>query len=135
VGTLAGGIAHNFNNLLMGVQGYVSLMLFDIDSNHPNYENLKRIEEQARSGAGFTSQLLAFARKGKYEVRPADLNARTKKEIKIYRKYQQGIWPVELDRGQIEQALLNLYINAWQAMPGGKPLSGDAKYHPGRRLY
>ncbi|MGE5254790.1 MAG: response regulator [Planctomycetaceae bacterium] len=129
IGTLAGGIAHDFNNLLMGIQGHISLMLFDLDSSHPHYESLKKIEEQVKSGANLASQLLAFARRGKYEVKSSDLNQivqqssgmfeRTKKEVKVFRKYQEKIWPVEVDRNQIEQILLNLYVNAWQAMQEG----------------
>ena len=132
IGTLAGGIAHDFNNLLMGIQGYDSLMLMDIDPTHPHYEMLKGIEQLIRSGANLTRQLLGFARGGKYEEKPTDLNeiirkssamfARTKKEITIRRKYQKGIWTVEADQGQIEQILLNLYINAWHAMLGGGEL-------------
>ena len=137
IGALAGGIAHDFNNLLMGIQGYISLMLFNMDSSHPLYENLKKIEEHVRNGASLTSQLLGFARRGKYEVKPADPNEilqrssemfeRTRKEIKIFRKFQKDIWTVEVDRGQIEQALLNLYVNAWQAMPGGGNLFLETK--------
>ncbi|HVO66414.1 MAG TPA: response regulator [Syntrophales bacterium] len=132
IGTLAGGIAHDFNNLLMGIQGYTSLILFDMNTNHPYYEKLKKIEDQVRSGAELTKQLLGFARGGRYEVRVADLNeivdktstmfGRTKKEISIHRKYAENLWAVEIDRGQIEQALLNLYVNAWQAMPSGGDL-------------
>jgi len=132
IGTLAGGIAHDFNNLLMGIQGHISLMLFDLDSSHPHYESLKKIEEQVKSGANLASQLLAFARRGKYEAKATDLNQivqrssgmfeRTKKEIKLFRKYQEKIWPVEVDRNQVEQVLLNLYVNAWQAMQEGGDL-------------
>jgi CheY-like chemotaxis protein len=79
-----------------------------------------------------TNQLLAFARGGKYEVKPTDLNeivrkssemfGRTKKEIGIYVKLQEGVWSVEADQSQIEQVMLNLYVNAWQSMPGGGEL-------------
>ncbi len=129
IGTLAGGIAHDFNNLLMGIQGFASLMLFDADKNHPNYEKLKRIEDIVKSGADLTRQLLGFARGGKYEIKTTDLNeiiektshifGRTHKDILVYQKYEKHLWPVEVDRGQIEQVLLNIYVNAWQAMPGG----------------
>jgi two-component system, cell cycle sensor histidine kinase and response regulator CckA len=129
IGTLAGGIAHDFNNLLMGIQGYASLSLMNLDPSHPNYERLKRIEEQVQSGADLTRQLLGFARGGRYEVKPADMNdilettssmfGRTKKEISIHRKYGKDLRPVEVDRGQMEQVFMNLYVNAWQAMPGG----------------
>jgi two-component system, cell cycle sensor histidine kinase and response regulator CckA len=129
VGTLAGGIAHDFNNLLMGIQGHASLTLLDLDPSHPHYERLKRIEEQVQSGADLTKQLLGFARGGRYEVKPANVNdiikqsssmfGRAKKEISIYRKYGKDLWSVEVDRGQMEQVFMNLYVNAWQAMPGG----------------
>lgn len=132
VGTLAGGIAHDFNNLLMGIQGYASLMLLNIDAGHPHYEKLKAIEDQVQSGADLTRQLLGFARGGRYEVKITDLNklirkaaslfGRTKKEIRIYEKYAESLWHVEADRGQLEQVLLNLFVNAWQAMPGGGSL-------------
>ena len=75
IGTLAGGVAHDFNNILMGIQGYVSLLLLDIDGDDPKYEKLKKIESQIQSAAGLTRQLLGFARGGKYEVKPVDLNA------------------------------------------------------------
>jgi len=137
IGTLAGGIAHDFNNLLMGIQGRASLMLMDMDSNHPHSEHLSGIEDAVKRGAHLTKQLLGFARVGKYEVRPADLNdligkssemlGRAKKEIKIRRKYQKDIWTVEIDRGQIEQVLVNLYVNAWQAMPEGGDLYLETK--------
>ncbi|MEI7636544.1 MAG: PAS domain S-box protein [Syntrophus sp. (in: bacteria)] len=129
IGTLAGGIAHDFNNLLMGIQGYASLSLMNLDPSHPIYERLKRIEEQVQSGADLTRQLLGFARGGRYEVKPADMNniiektssmfGRTKKEISLHRKYGKDLWSVEVDRGQMEQMFMNLYVNAWQAMPGG----------------
>lgn len=132
IGTLAGGIAHDFNNLLMGIQGYTSLMLLGLDADHPFYKKLKSIEEQVQSGADLTRQLLGFARGGRYEVRSTDLNeilqktslmfGRTKKEIRIQRNLKQDIWLIDADHGQIEQVLLNLYVNAWQAMPGGGEL-------------
>jgi two-component system, cell cycle sensor histidine kinase and response regulator CckA len=129
IGTLAGGIAHDFNNLLMGIQGRASLMLVDMDSSNPHFEHLRGIEEYVRSAADLTRQLLGFARGGKYEVKVTDLSeltdqsaklfGRTKKEIAIHRKFQRGLWTVEVDRRQIEQVLLNLFVNAWQAMPAG----------------
>jgi PAS domain S-box-containing protein len=129
IGTLAGGIAHDFNNLMTTIQGNVSLMLFDIDRSHPNYENLKNIEKQIERGARLTSQLLGYAKKGKYQVEPMDLNefvvetseafGRTKKEISIHRQLTVDLAPIEVDQGQIEQVLLNLYVNAADAMPRG----------------
>ncbi len=127
IGTLAGGIAHDFNNLLMGIQGHASLMLLEIDPSHPHRERLKSIEEQIRSGANLTRQLLSIASGGEYSVRPADLNAviektismfaRARKEVTIFKKFAADLWTVEVDQGQIEQVLLNIFVNAWQAMP------------------
>lgn len=132
IGTLAGGIAHDFNNLLMGIQGYASLILLDMESNHEHFGQLRKIEELVRSGSGLTKQILGFARGGKYEIKPVNLNdiieksssmfGRTKKEIRIEKRYQQDLWIVDADRGQIEQVFLNLYVNAWHAMPGGGEL-------------
>jgi two-component system, cell cycle sensor histidine kinase and response regulator CckA len=132
VGTLAGGVAHDFNNLLMGIQGRVSLMLMEVDSEHPFCQHLKEIEEYIKSAAGLARQLLSFARGGKYEVKPANPNeivaqsahmfGRTRKEIAIHQNYQQDIWTVDMDRSQIEQVLLNLYLNAWHAMSEGGEL-------------
>ena len=129
IGTLAGGIAHDFNNLLMEIQGRTSLMLLKAGENDFLKQNLKAIEDIVMSGANLTRQLLEFARNGKYVVEPTNLNelvqrsvkmfGRTKKEIILDLDLEENLWAVEVDRGQIEQAFLNLYINAWQAMPGG----------------
>ncbi len=129
IGTLAGGIAHDFNNLLMGIQGYASLTLLDLEPSHSHYERMKRIEEQVKSGVDLTRQLLGLARGGRYEAKPSDMNdilaktssmfGRTKKEISIHHKFAERLWAVEVDRSQMEQVFMNLFVNAWQAMPGG----------------
>jgi CheY-like chemotaxis protein len=129
IGTLAGGIAHDFNNLLMTILGYTSLILMNTDPHHPNYEKLKIIEGQVQSGTDLTNRLLGFARGGRYQIKTTDLNGlltntsdtfgRTRKEIGIYKKFEKDLWMVEVDRGQMEQVFLNLFVNAWQAMPGG----------------
>lgn len=133
IGTLAGGVAHDVNNMLMGIQGYVSIMLYDLSEDHPHYRKLRNIEQTVQSGSEVTRQLLGFARGGKYEVKTTDLNRlirektgmfeATRKELTIVEEYAQSLRPVEVDRGQIEQVLLNLYINAWQAMPKGGTLT------------
>ena len=132
IGTLAGGIAHDFNNLLMGILGNISLILLTFDQTHPIYDRLKSMEGYVQRGSDLTKQLLGFARGGKYEVKPTDLGefiresselfGRTKKEIRIHNKAQECLWTVEVDRGQMEQVLLNLYVNAWHAMPSGGDL-------------
>ncbi len=129
IGMLAGGIAHDFNNLLMGIMGRISLISHDIDSNHPHYEHLKGIENIVGRGADLTKQLLGFAMGGKYEVKPADINeliencsdmfGRTRKESRIHTIFQKNVCAVEIDQAQIEQVLLNFFVNAWHAMPGG----------------
>jgi len=132
IGTLAGGIAHDFNNLLMAIQGHASLASLNTDSEHPSFRYLKGIERAVQQGADLAGQLLGFARGGKYAVEATNLNeivkkssemfGRTKREIKIHRKYDTELWPVDVDRAQIEQVLLNLYVNAWQAMSHGGDL-------------
>ncbi len=132
LGSLSRGIAHDFNNLLTAIQGNASLMLLKKDSSDPDYVRLKNIEACVQNGAELTRELLDFAKGGKHEVRPSDLNelvrknsemfGRTRKGIGIHPKYQKDIWAVEVDRTQIGQVLMNLYINAWQAMPGGGKL-------------
>ena len=132
IGTLAGGIAHNFNNLLMGIMGYASLILLETDPDHPNHKRLKNIEKQIKSGSKLTSQLLGYAREGSYEVRPISLNqlvketsdtfGMTKKEITVHQELSENLYGIKADQGQIEQVLLNLYVNAADAMPGGGDL-------------
>ena len=132
IGTLAGGIAHDFNNLLMGIQGNASVMMLDIQPEHTLYENIKSIQRCVKSGSNLTKQLLGFARGGKYIVKPTYMNevlnrtahifGRTRKEIRVHRRFRKDIWIVNVDVGQMEQVLLNLYVNAWQAMPEGGEL-------------
>jgi len=133
IGTLAGGIAHDFNNLLMGIQGRASLMSMDLKPSHPHVEHIHAVKEYVRSAAELTRQLLGFARGGKYRVRPIDMNellsnsaamfGRTRKEITVHTKVHHSALVVEADQSQIEQALLNMYVNAWQAMPDGGDLT------------
>jgi CheY-like chemotaxis protein len=125
----SGGIAHDFNNLLMAIQGNASLMLFDLDQRHEHFERLRNIEKLVDSGSRLTAQLLGYARKGRYEVRPIDLNLlvkdacetfnRTKKEIRITQHFDKHLAAIEADAGQIEQVLMNLLVNAADAMRGG----------------
>jgi len=132
IGTLAGGIAHDFNNLLMGILGNISIMRMNFDDSHPFFDRLTYMEEYVQRGSDLTKQLLGFAQGGKYEIKPTHLGefirrssemfGRTKKEIRIHHKVPEALWLVEVDRGQIEQVLLNLYVNAWQAMPSGGDL-------------
>ena len=129
LGTLAGGIAHDFNNLLMGIQGRTELMVSDLHHEHPHYSQLIAIKKYLESATSLTTRLLGFARGGKYEVQPKHLNSlveksiqlfgRTKKEITIDCHLAEGLQSVEVDSNQIEQVVINLLVNAAQAMPGG----------------
>ena len=132
IGTLAGGIAHNFNNLLMGIQGYATLMLADTNPSHPHFVKLKIIKKLVKNGSKLTRQLLGYAREGRYEIKPIDLNrlvkeisdtfGATRKEVNIYQELVDDLYAIEADQGQIEQVLLNLYLNAAEAMPQGGDL-------------
>ncbi|MBW1702137.1 MAG: hypothetical protein JRJ11_02990 [Deltaproteobacteria bacterium] len=129
---LAGGIAHNFNNLLMGIQANVSLMFLETHSSHPHYERLKVIEKLIQSGSELNSQLLGYAREGKNEVRPISLNqlleetldtsGYTKNGIRVHRELADDLYEIIGDQGQIKQILLNLCVNAADAMSHGGDL-------------
>jgi PAS domain S-box-containing protein len=129
IGTLAGGIAHDFNNLLMVIQGNTSLMLLDTPPAHPNFEMLKTIEKKVKSGSRLTGQLLGYASKGRYEIKPIRLNqlveetaeafGRTQKSILFHYGLAQDLFLIDGDPGQIEQLLMNLLVNAADAMPLG----------------
>lgn len=129
IGTLAGGLAHDFNNLMMGMLGRASLMLAQMDPSDPMAEHVRSIEEYVGSAVHLTQQLLGFARGGKYEVQPTAINelldnsallfARTNKNIRIHGDYHENNPIVQIDRKQIEQVLLNMFVNAKQAMEEG----------------
>lgn len=129
IGMFARDIANDFNNLLMGIQGIAAVSLLDFEPSHPHYENLRQIEEQVERGVFLTDQLLVFASDDKYEAKPTDMNDiiqktsfmfnRYKKDIIFETKCAKDLWIVNVDRGQIKQVFLNLYVNAWQDMPEG----------------
>lgn len=129
IATLAGGLAHNFNNLLMVIMGLTTLVLGRINPDHPVYNDLVDIERQVRAGREITRKLLSFRRASDFHARPAELNnllettadmfARTRPELVIRKELSANLPAVEVDAGQIQQVLMNLLINAWQAMPGG----------------
>jgi len=132
IGTLANGIAHDFNNLLMAIQGNTALLKREIDSSQPAYQKLNRIDQCIDDGVNLTRQLLGFAGSGKFVVMPTNLNkiikhttrlfGRSRPELKYQADFADDLWSAEIDRVQIGQALLNLYLNAHQAMPDGGEL-------------
>ncbi len=129
IATLAGGVAHDFNNLMMGIMGNVSLALNAAAPDSVIHKKLNNIEKLVKSGSRLTGQLLGYARKGKYEIKTVDLNAvlqetvetfgRTRKEITVHFDTCPEKALTRADQTQIEQVLFNLYINAADAMPGG----------------
>ncbi len=126
IGTLAGGIAHDFNNLLMGVQGRASLVTTTLKPSDPNFAHITEIEAYVKKAEHLTHQLLGIARGGKYDPQPIrvydlvmeslTMFGRTKKEITITSESNNKDVVVEVDRHQIEQVLLNIFLNAWQSM-------------------
>ena len=133
IGTLASGIAHDFNNLLMAIEGLATLMIQDTGAEHPHYTTLQKIEKQVLNGAKLTAQLLGYARKERPQVTYVDLNqvirdtteafGRARKQIAVDLDLDQNLLPLKADPGQIEQVLLNLCVNAADAMPDGGRLT------------
>jgi two-component system, cell cycle sensor histidine kinase and response regulator CckA len=134
VGTLAGGIAHDFNNILQVVLGFSEMILMSKEKGDPDYEDLEKILSAAGKGANLVKGLLAFGRKAEINPKPLSLNqvihqteailARTiPKTIKIDLILQERLSAINADPFQIEQILLNLAINARDAMPEGGTLT------------
>lgn len=127
VGRLAGGVAHDFNNMLGVIIGHVSLGLMKIDSTDSLYNNLVEIERAAERSADLTRQLLAFARKQVIEPKVLDLNDTISGMLKMLQRligeninlcWQPGnkLWPIKMDPSQIDQILANLCVNARDAI-------------------
>ena len=129
IGTLAGGIAHDFNNILAGILGGLALIELDVGDDRVRATDIHEMKALVDRGAALTKQLLAFARLGKYDLKPLDLAlvvARTSAmygrehaDITIRPDLASNLLAVFMDHSQLEQVLLNLFINAGQAMPEG----------------
>lgn len=129
---LSGGLVHNFNNVLMGIQGEVSIMLLHLDHKHPHYDNLQAIQDLVRSAAGLVDQLLGFAKATPNQVEPTDVHrliettsrvfSRTRQDVRIHMEFEDGLPYATVDSGEMEQVLLNLFVNASDAMPDGGDL-------------
>lgn len=133
VGTLAGGIAHDFNNLLHVIQGYAEMALLDVQETQSGYSELHQIMRAARSAAELTQGLLTFSRRVESRLRPIHLNqelnqvvrmlARTiPKMIDIQLLLSETVDPVKADPAQFQQVVMNLAVNARDAMPNGGKL-------------
>ncbi len=136
IGNLAGGIAHDFNNILQAVLGNVNLLLFDVDEQSPHYTNLKQIESSAERASALIRKLLTFSRKEESQPRPLALNPEVKevrkllsstipKMIDIELQLAPELRMIDADPVQVNQILMNLTVNARDAMPdGGKLVIG-----------
>ena len=132
VGTLAGGISHDFNNLLQAIDGYTQLLLLDKDEDDPECPSLQAIENACDRAAQLVRQLLLFSRKSVTDRKPLDINQEVEQTRRILERtipkmidievHTGGrLWTVMADPVQIEQIFLNLGSNAADAMPeGGK---------------
>ncbi|OGR48803.1 MAG: hypothetical protein A3J80_08995 [Desulfobacula sp. RIFOXYB2_FULL_45_6] len=128
IGVLAGGISHDFNNILMGIQGHLSLMQIDLSAVEKVGAHARHIGRLVKTAAELTSRLLGFARGGKYRITVLNVNELismaleifkpTRKDIIIHKDFEKALHLVDADQSQLEQVFLNLLINASQAMPG-----------------
>jgi two-component system cell cycle sensor histidine kinase/response regulator CckA len=134
VGLLAGGIAHDFNNLLQGILGYASLLKMNLSEKDPDYKPINIIEESAIKASDLVKQLLGFARGGKYVTQIVNINKAVEnvfniinrtfdKKIIIKLDLSDNLLYVKADQSQIEQVILNMCINAKDAMPDGGELT------------
>ena len=134
LGILAGGIAHDFNNILHGIMGYTSLMRSEVDSECEFYGYVDHVETAVKRAGELTQQLLSFARKGKYDVVSIDLvpaidevvdflKRGFNRNVEVQTEYGEAIGAISGDKSQIHQAVMNLCINAAQAMPDGGTLT------------
>ncbi len=127
IGTLAGGIAHEFNNLFMAITGYATLIQKQAEPGHSNIEKAEKIRQLVDTGSQSIQQLLGFARSGKYDPGPLNLNevlrrnliifSRSRKDLEIKTAYYPDLWTIQADRSQMEQVIMNLLLNASEAMP------------------
>ncbi|MCX7013292.1 MAG: PAS domain S-box protein [Candidatus Sumerlaeota bacterium] len=133
IGTLAGGVAHDFNNLLTGILGFTSSLLESIPPGHPHYRALRNIDASAQRAAELTQGMLAFARRNEPRMRPLQLNdvvqdalrllSRTlPKQIELASQLAPNLPAIRGDAIQLEQVIMNLCVNARDAMPDGGQL-------------
>jgi PAS domain S-box-containing protein len=134
IGTLAGGIAHDFNNSLQAILGYTQILIFEKEETDPDLKLLRQIEKSAKRSSELTKQLLTFSRKMESRLRPLDLNQEVKqleqmlertipKMIAIETQLSDNLKIINGDPVQIEQIIMNICINARDAMPDGGKLT------------
>ena len=138
VGRLAGGIAHDFNNILQAITGFSSILLGELGEGDPRRADVAEIDRAAQRAVGLTRQLLAFSRKQKMEMAPLRIQTVLQGTEKMMRRLigehirlasdiPPDLPPVRADAGQIEQIIVNLALNARDAMPEGGQLTLSAR--------
>jgi PAS domain S-box-containing protein len=139
IGKLAGGIAHDFNNLLTGITGYSELALRKLEADNPVRKNIEEIRKAGARAASLTGQLLAFSRRQMLQAKVLDLNAVVGEMDKLLRRLigedidlitllKPGLGQIKADPGQIEQVLMNLVVNARDAMPKGGKITIETEH-------
>jgi two-component system cell cycle sensor histidine kinase/response regulator CckA len=130
IGQLAGGVAHDFNNLLTAISGHCDLLLLRHEKDDPDYGDLVQVRQNANRAASLVRQLLAFSRKQTMKPEVLDLhevlgdlthllNRLVGEKVTLVRSYDDSLAPIRADKRQLEQALMNLIVNARDAMPAG----------------
>ncbi len=138
IGQLAGGIAHDFNNLLTVIEGYTELLFSNISENDASYSFVRQIKKAADRATSLTSQLLAFSRRQILQPKTIDVNMLVSEmsvmlkrligeDIELTTMLSPDIGAIKADRGQMEQVLMNLAVNARDAMPDGGLLTIETK--------
>jgi len=137
VSSLSGVIAHEFNNLLTGIQGTLSLVASETKENAPVMERLARMEGYVKRGEELTKQLLGFSEGNRYEVESTDINRLVektcehfkalRKDVRVVTRLQEAIWLTDVDAGQMERVLFHICTNALQAMPLGGELNAETE--------
>ncbi len=138
VGRLAGGIAHDFNNILTAVTGYAQILMMDSTLSHKHRAYIEELSKSAARATSLTQQLLAFSRKQVLQPKVLNMNALVTDITKILKrligedidlslKLEQDLDSVKVDRGQIEQVIMNIAVNARDAMPNGGKLIIETK--------
>lgn len=130
IGQLAGGVAHDFNNLLTAISGHCDLLMLRRDPTDADYADLDQIRQNANRAASLVGQLLAFSRKQTLKPRVMDLrdtlsdlthllNRLVGERVQLTLINSDELWPIRADKRQLEQVIMNLVVNARDAMPGG----------------
>jgi two-component system, cell cycle sensor histidine kinase and response regulator CckA len=138
VGRLAGGVAHDFNNMLTAISGYADLLREDLTPGHPGHEDVTEIRKAVDRAAGLTRQLLAFSRQQVLEPRVLDLNELVRnmekmlrrllgEDIELITQVDPALAAARADPGQLEQVLMNLAVNSRDAMPDGGSLTIETR--------